>query len=305
MPGELLFAGTGRCSDIACRIMKTETWTTLKILNWTREYLSAKGIENARLEAEWMLCAVTGLDRVGLYLNFERPLDETELAAYRGMVTRRGRREPLQHILGTQEFYGLDFEVSPDVLIPRHDTETLVTTALESVPAARSVLDIGTGSGCIAIAVAKQLPAAMVLATDISEAALVVARRNAELNGTNIELLHGSLLEPVGDRCFDLILSNPPYIPSADIASLEPEVRHGDPLRALDGGIDGLDIYRLLVPAAVAHLNPGGWLLVEVGVGQAADVARLFREVPGYGEPIVVADPGGIERVVGAERIGN
>src|SRR5450631_1550372 len=117
-----------------------EIWTTLKILNWTKDYLTGKGIANARLEAEWILCAATGLDRVGLYLNFDKPLNETELAAYRDMVSRRGRREPLQHILGTQEFCGLEFEVSPDVLIPRHDTEALVALALEQVPEARTVL---------------------------------------------------------------------------------------------------------------------------------------------------------------------
>src|SRR5512135_1578192 len=119
---------------------QTEIWTTLKVLGWTREFLASRGVENARLEAEWMLCAVTGMDRVGLYLNFEKPLDDHELAAYRAMVARRAKREPLQHILGTQEFCGLEFEVNPDVLIPRHDTETLVSEALSRQPAARQVL---------------------------------------------------------------------------------------------------------------------------------------------------------------------
>jgi len=277
-----------------------ETWTTLKILDWTKAYLAGKGIANARREAEWLLCAATGLDRVGLYLNFEKPLNETELAKYREMVARRGRREPLQHILGNQEFCGLEFEVSPDVLIPRHDTETLVNEALARMPGARSVLDIGTGSGCIAIALAKQLPQATVTAIDVSEKALEVARRNAERNGAAIEFLQGSLLEPVSGRCFDLIVSNPPYIPTTDIDVLDPEVRDFDPRGALDGGADGLDIYRLLIPAALACLNPSGWLLVEVGVGQAVAVGQLFRECGGYGEPVTACDPGGIERVVGA-----
>src|SRR6185369_857605 len=162
---------------------QTETWTTLKVLDWTKEFLASRGIENARLEAEWLLCAATGLDRVGLYLNFERPLDVEELAAYRSMFARRGMREPLQHILGTQEFCGLEFEVSPDVLIPRHDTETLVEAALASMPRPGSVLDVGTGSGCIAVALAKNLPEAAVAAIDISAAALEVARRNADRNG--------------------------------------------------------------------------------------------------------------------------
>lgn len=279
---------------------KTEIWTTLKILDWTKEFLVSRGVENARLEAEWLLCAATGLDRVGLYLHFEKPLDAEELAAFRVMVARRGRREPLQHILGTQEFCGLEFEVSPDVLIPRHDTETLVNEALTRMPVAQSVLDIGTGSGCIAIALACRLPGASVTAVDISEAALVVARRNAERNGVAIEFLHGSLLEPLAGRHFDLIISNPPYIPSCDIETLEPEVREFDPRSALDGGADGLDVYRAMIPGAAALFNSGGWLLVEVGVGQAADVAQMFRATGIYGEPITTCDGAGIERVVGA-----
>jgi release factor glutamine methyltransferase len=279
-----------------------ETWTTLKILNWTKDYLTGKGIANARLEAEWMLCAATGLDRVGLYLNYDKPLIDSELAAYREMVSRRGRREPLQHILGTQEFCGLEFEVSPDVLIPRHDTEALVAEALAQMPEALSILDIGTGSGCIAIALAKHLSKAAVTGIDISPAALEVARRNAQRNGVAVEFLQGSLFEPVAGRSFDLIVSNPPYIPTRDIDGLEPEVRAGDPPSALDGGADGLDFYRALIPGASCHLHPGGWLLLEVGIGQARDVAALFRSVASYDEVITTHDPGGIERVVGSRR---
>ncbi|KAB0671110.1 peptide chain release factor N(5)-glutamine methyltransferase [Oryzomonas sagensis] len=279
-----------------------EQWTTIKVLAWTKDYLGTKGIENARLEAEWLLCAATGLDRVGLYLHFDKPLNDGELAAFRAMVARRARREPLQHILGTQEFCGLEFEVSPDVLIPRHDTETLVTEALIRRPEARSVLDIGTGSGCIAVALAHSLPQAAVTAIDIAPAALAVARRNAERNGATVEFLSGSLLEPVAGRSFDLIVSNPPYIPSTDIDRLEPEVRDFDPRGALDGGADGLDLYRILIPAAPAHLNPSGWLLVEVGIGQAPAVAELFKKTQEYDHPMTARDPGGIERVVGAQR---
>ena len=282
----------------------TEIWTTLKVLDWTKEFLTAKGVENARLEAEWLLCAATGMDRVGLYLNFEKPLNDQELAVYRAMVARRGKREPLQHILGTQEFCGLEFEVTPDVLVPRHDTATLVNEALARMPAVCSVLDIGTGSGCIAVALACKLPGAAVTAVDISAAALEVARRNAKRHGAAIEFLPGSLFQPVAGRYFDLIVSNPPYIPSSEIDGLEPEVRDYDPRGALDGGADGLDIYRNLIPAAGEFLNPHGWLLVEVGAGQAQDVALLFRNAGGFGEPIVVTDYGSIERVVGAQRKG-
>jgi release factor glutamine methyltransferase len=278
-----------------------ETWTTLKLLAWTKDYLLSKGVDNARLEAEWLLCAATGLDRVGLYLQFDKPLNGRELAAYRAMVARRARREPLQHILGSQEFCGLEYEVTPDVLIPRYDTELLVSEALKRLPDARSVLDIGTGSGCIAVSLQKHLPRAAVTATDISEAALAVARRNAAQHCTTIEFLLGSLFTPVAGRTFDLIVSNPPYIPTADIETLDLEVRDYDPRTALDGGADGLDVYRSLVPASVEYLNQGGWLMVEVGIGQANDVVQMFRQTGRYGEPIVAVDPGGIERVAGAQ----
>lgn len=278
-----------------------EIWTTLKLLAWTKDFLSSKGVVNARLESEWLLCAATGLDRVGLYLQYDKPLNEVELAAYRSLVTRRSKREPLQHILGTQEFCGLDYEVSADVLIPRYDTELLISEAVARTPDAQSVLDVGTGSGCVAVSLHKRLVKAVVTATDISEAALTVARRNADRVGVTIEFLHGSLLEPVACRRFDLIVSNPPYIPTADIYTLDLEVRDYDPVIALDGGIDGLDIYRALIPAAVEYLNPRGWLLVEIGIGQAKDVDSMFKNAGKYSEPIIALDPGGIQRVVGAQ----
>lgn len=282
--------------------MTEKHWTTLKVLAWTKDYLLARGISNARLEAEWLLCAATGLDRVGLYLQYDKPLNDRELADYRAMVARRGRREPLQHILGSQDFCGLEYEVSGDVLIPRYDTEVLITEAIKRHPDAKTVLDIGTGSGCIAVSLQKQLAGAKVTATDISSAALAVAQRNAEKHGAAIEFLHGSLFTPVTGRRFDLIASNPPYIPTADIASLEQEVREFDPRTALDGGCDGLEIYRDLIPGAVEHLNRNGWLLVEIGIGQAQDVGQLFRKTEGFDEPFIAVDPGGIERVVGAQR---
>ena len=278
-----------------------EVWTTLKVLTWTKEFLLSKGIVNARLEAEWLLCAVTGLDRVGLYLQYDKPLNESELAEYKSKVARRAKREPLQHILGSQEFCGLDYEVTADVLVPRHDTEVLVSEAFIRHPGAVTILDIGTGSGCIAISLQKLFTNAAVTATDISEVALIVARRNAVRHGAAIEFLLGSLFAPVTGRCFDLIVSNPPYIPSADIETLDREVRDFDPRTALDGGKDGLDIYRELIPAAVTYLKPGGWLLVEIGARQAEDVAQLYRNAGCFSEPHVSCDPAGIDRVVGAE----
>lgn len=281
---------------------KVEIWTTLKVLNWTKEFLASKGVLNARLESEWLLCAATGLDRVGLYLNFERPLIDSELSVFRAMVARRARREPLQHILGTQEFCGLEFEVTPDVLIPRLDTEVLVSEAIARKPAARSVLDIGTGSGCVAVALALQLAQTNVTATDISAAALAVAARNAERHAVSVEFLCGSLFAPLVGRRFDLIVSNPPYIPENDIAALEPEVRDFDPHGALNGGPDGMNFFRTLIPEAKDYLNPGGFLLFEIGIGQADDVTQLFLTAGGYAQPFTALDPGGIQRVVGARR---
>lgn len=276
-----------------------EKWDVLKILNWTKGYLADKGVENPRLEAEWLLCEALSLDRVGLYLNFDKPLSDSELAAYRSMVARRAKREPLQYILGSQEFMGLEFQVSPAVLIPRHDTEVLVTEALKRGSECRSILDIGTGSGCVAIALAKALPGAGICSVDISGAALAVARDNAQRNKVAVELVQGSLLEPFAGRRFDMIVSNPPYIPVADLDTLQQEVRGFEPLSALDGGADGLDFYRRITSDAPKHLNPGGWLLFEVGAGQAPQVLELLS-AGGFGsESFVALDAAGIERVAG------
>ena len=279
---------------------KTETWTTLKVLTWTKEYLAAKGVDNARLEAEWLLCEALALDRVGLYLNFDKPLSDAELTTFRQMVARRAKREPLQHILGTQEFMGLEFKVSPAVLIPRHDTETLLQEALRIAPKAASALDIGTGSGCVAIALAKNLPDAAIMSVDISAAALELAAQNAALNGVQVDFRLGSIFEPVQGERFDLIVSNPPYIPTEDLAGLEPEVRDFEPRTALDGGTDGLDFYRQIISQSPEHLAAKGWLLVEIGIGQGIQVKELFASA-GFSAIFTANDPGGIERVVGGQ----
>ena len=279
-----------------------ETWTVLKVLTWTKGYLTEKGAENARLEAEWMLCAALGLDRVGLYVNFDKPLTDSELAAYRAMVARRAKREPLQYILGSQEFMGLEFVVTPAVLIPRHDTETLVEEAVRRCQGGGRALDIGVGSGCIAIALAKNLPGTEIFGVEQSPAALELAEKNAERNGVAVKLVAGSLFEPFIGHKFDLIVSNPPYIPTDDLKTLQPEVRDYEPIQALDGGADGLDFYRLIVSAASDHLNPGGWLLFEIGIGQAEAVLGLLNKA-GFGELFTAKDPNGIERVVGGRLV--
>ncbi len=273
-------------------------WTPIKILAWTTGYLAEKGVENARREAEWLLCEVTGLDRVGLYLNFDRPLQEKELAAYCLLVTRRGKREPLQYILKNQEFDGLNLEVSPAVLIPRHDTETLIEEAFKRAVPTGSILDIGTGSGCIAIALAKRLPDASVTAVDISAEALMVASRNAAEHSVDIEFLSGSFFQPVNGRRFNMIVSNPPYIRTADLPGLQPEVRDYEPQMALDGGLDGLDSYRYMITEAPGYLMPGGTILFEVGFDQADSVTSMLAE-NGFDTIAPVPDGAGILRVTG------
>lgn len=275
----------------------------MKVLDWTRGYLAEKGVENARLETEWMLCAALGLDRVGLYVNFDKPLTSDELVPFREMVARRAKREPLQYILGTQEFMGLEINVSPAVLIPRHDTETLVEEAVRVCSKAKRILDIGVGSGCVAVAIAKALSQAEVFGVDTSDEVLEIAGKNADNNSVTVKFSKGSLFESVGDLTFDLIVSNPPYIPSGDIAGLQPEVRDFEPKEALDGGADGLDFYRSIIPSAHRHLDPCGWLLFEVGINQSSQVLELFEKEESYDNLFTAKDAGGVERVVGGRLV--
>lgn len=272
-------------------------WTIREVLSWTKEHLASRGVENARLETEWILSHALGTDRVGLYVAFDKPLTDPELGLIREMVRRRARREPLQYILGTQEFAGLEFVVTPHVLIPRHDTETLLKEALSRLCGTERVLDVGTGSGCLAVSLARHFPSLSVTAVDISADALAVARENARRNGVFVRFLQGDLFAPCRGETFHMVVSNPPYIPSNEIESLQPEVRDHEPRSALDGGSDGLELYRRLVPEAVRHLSPGGWLLVETGIGEGPAVRELFASA-GFCDMVTAVDPSGIERVV-------
>jgi release factor glutamine methyltransferase len=276
----------------------TESWTVLKILRWTADYFRGKGIESARLDAELLLSATLAMDRVTLYVNFERPLNADELSRYREKVQRRASREPIQYILAETEFWSLPFHVDPAVLIPRADTEVLVEEALKRMHGCCKVLDIGTGSGAIAIALAHEKPESRVTAIDCSVAALDVARGNARRNGVEnrVSCLAGDLKSlPQGP--FDMIVSNPPYIPSQDWEKLMPEVRDHEPRLALDGGDDGLEAYRRIAVQAAQLLSADGWLLVEVGIGQAKVVTALFRAA-GLIDVLQRADYAGIPRVV-------
>ena len=279
-----------------------ESWTVLKLLRWTADYFAGRGIDSPRLDAELLLADALGLDRVGLYLNFERPLLAGELANFREKVKRRADREPLAYILGHTEFWSLPLTVTPDVLIPRPDTELLVEQALALGGEGPRALDVGTGSGALAIALAHERPQWTITAIDISPAALAVAMENARGNGVaeRITFVATDLAKlPAGP--FDLIVANPPYIPHGELATLMPEVRDYEPHLALDGGKDGFDAYRALARQAGGVLAPGGWLLVEVGHDQAAAVQELFNEA-GLREIFAARDLAGIERVVGGRR---
>jgi release factor glutamine methyltransferase len=249
------------------------------------ERLRAAGVELPRLDAELLMAWAAGVERAHLIAR-EVEMSRDAVARFESALARRERREPIAYITGIREFHSLDFEVSPAVLIPRPETETLVDAAVRFLgerPGAR-VLDIGTGSGAIAISIAYECPRVRTIATDISADALEIARRNANRHGVadRIEFRRADLFEPQGGGAplgsFDLIVSNPPYIEDAAIASLQPEVRDYEPRAALEGGADGLGYYRRIAADARGHLAPGGALMVEVGAGQAEAVRTMFAD---------------------------
>ena len=282
-----------------------QRWTVLELLRWTTDHFASKGIDTARLDAEILLAHALGTSRMQLYVDFEKPVLPEERAAYRELVQRRGtERIPVSLLLGEKEFWSLRFRVTPDVLTPRPDTETLVQGALDRIPdrdAAWRVCDIGTGSGAIALAIASERPNAHVVATDISEAALKVAASNAEelQLSERVRFAQGNLLGPLdGEEPFDLVVSNPPYLARAEAEGLPPELRH-EPDAALFAGEDGLEVLRPLVAGARGVLKPGGHLLVELDPRQAEAVAAQCREA-GFGEIVALRDLAGDQRVIAA-----
>ncbi len=267
------------------------TWTILELINWSKGYLADKGFENARLETELLLGHVLALPRIELYLQYERQLGDGELAGYKALLKRRLTGEPVQYVTGTAGFMLADFEVTPAVLIPRPETEALVEVAarmiseqLGEAKAAQDdvvLADIGTGSGVIAVTLAQKFPTARVIATDVSPDALAVARRNAEKVGVSerISFVEGTGLAPVfemgaGGSIAGLV-SNPPYIPTGDMAGLSTEVRGFEPRLALDGGADGLDCLRSIIEDVPKVLADGGIVALEFGDGQAEAVREL------------------------------
>lgn len=281
--------------------------TLLDYLKKTVAFFEGKGIDGARLDAELLLADVLGMTRTQLFVNFDRPLVEDEVNRFRELVRRRAAREPVAYILGRREFWSMDFTVDRRVLVPRPETELLVEVAVDALrarlgddpSATLRVADVGTGSGAIAVAIAKEVPAASVLATDRSEAALEIAPANAERLGVGdrIEFLAGDGCAPLAARApFDAIVSNPPYIRSGEMRSLPPEVRDWEPRWALESGADGMDVTGPLVDAAFDLLAPGALLAVEVGT-QAALVRERFAK-RGYEGVATRRDLAGLERVV-------
>lgn len=279
--------------------------TALAYLELAAKFFAARNVASPRLDAELLLAEVLATDRVGVYLRFDRPLGRVEVDAYRALVKRRGEGEPVAHLLGRREFWSRTFVVTPDVLVPRPETELVVERALTLIDADGGrerplrVLDLGTGSGVLAVTLATELPKAQVTGIDVSPAALAVARRNAETLGVadRVHFLESDWTSALGpDERFDVVVSNPPYVPSGELPELPAEVRR-DPALALDGGADGLAAYRRIADAAVRILVPGGVLLCEVGAGQAADVGSIFAAA-GLGAIARFADLAGIDRVV-------
>ena len=294
-----------------------ETWTTLRVLDWTSQRFADAGMAAARLEAQVLLAHVLACNRVQLYTGFDKPLGADELARFRGLIRRRLAGEPLAYLVGEQEFWSLPFTVVLEdpaggaavrVLVPRHDTETLIEVVLDELAgrrdAALRIADIGTGSGAIAITLARELPASRLIAVDLDEGALAVARHNVARHQLRdrVEVRAGDLLAPLaGEAPFDVLVANLPYIADADLAGLPPEVR-AEPRRALAGGGDGLDLLRRLVSGAPDVLVAGGLIALEHGFDQAAAVTAILAGGGGFAPARTRNDLGGQPRVTFARR---
>lgn len=284
-----------------------DVWTVQRILQWTTSFLQQKNVESPRLESELLLAHARGCQRIRLYTDFESPLTDDERNKMREFVRRRANREPLAYITGKREFYGRDFHVGTGVLVPRPDTETLVDVCLDYLPKDRplSVCEVGFGSGCISITLAKQRPQLKLVASDISADAMQFAEQNVELHdvGQQVQLVAGNAFEPIAELnagLFDGIVSNPPYIRDDEMAELAPEVIKYEPSLALVSGEDGLDLIRQLIQQAPTHLKPGGWMALELDPAQSDEVAALFTK-NGFQKPCIHNDLGGQDRVVAAK----
>jgi release factor glutamine methyltransferase len=291
-----------------------EPWTIGRLLQWTIEYLGKHGAENPRLDAEVLLAAARGCRRIDLYTAYGEEASEAVRTSFREMVRQRANGKPVAYLVGHKEFYSLEFEVTPDVLIPRPETELLVVALLDEVKrrtasgaadAALDIVDVGTGSGILAICAAKFVPAAKVTSIDISAAALGVARRNAEKHGVagRIAFVESNLFAALpADAQFEFILSNPPYVSTAEMAELTPDVKDHEPHIALTAGERGTDVIAPLIEQSTVRLCPGGLLLIEISPMIAAIVEQLVRDQPSLELGKTIRDPAGHARVVQARQ---
>jgi release factor glutamine methyltransferase len=290
------------------RMTEAAAWTVGRLLNWTTDFLREKGADSPRLDAEVLLAHARGCPRIELYTSFEEEAAEPLREAFRDLVRRRAAGTPVAYLVGHREFFSLAFKVTPDVLIPRPESEQLVVRALDlakALPTGARLADVGTGSGILAVCCAKHLPQCQVTAIDISPAALAVARGNAAQHGVaeRITFVEGDLLaQQPQTPTYDLILSNPPYVAAEDMAGLDVEVRDHEPHLALDGGVQGTEIIARLIPQAADRLRPGGWLLMEVGPDNAGLVEQLVAQHLEL-EP-TLADLAGHPRVVQGRKPG-
>lgn len=286
----------------------SELWTIRRLIAWASEYLEGYGVESPRLSAELLLAKTLDMERIQLYLRFDQPLQAEELAGFKQLLLRRRAHEPVAYILGSREFYGLDFLVGPGVLVPRPETEHLVEeglNAIQGVEAPRA-LDLCTGSGCVALALAHERPEAQVVGVDVSPQALAFARRNAdrlELS-RRAQWLSGELYDPVAAAggFFHLITANPPYVREDQWADLPPEVRDYEPRGALVAGADGLDLVRQIIAGSRAFLAPFGWLLIELGQGQAEAALKLAGRAGIFERVETARDLASIPRVLVCQR---
>ncbi len=288
--------------------MSEKRWTVLELLKWTTDYFKAKGIDTARLDAEILLGFALGIDRLRLYLDFDKPITTEERTRFRELVKRRAdERVPVAYLTGVREFWSLPLAVTPDVLVPRPETETLVEAVLAELPdveAELTAFDLGTGSGAIALALAKERPKLRVVAGDLSAAALAVAQRNAEALGLadRVRFVQGDGFAPVLGQRFDVIVSNPPYLAEAEAGQLEPELAH-EPRGALFAGADGAALLRRIVHEAQLCLRPGGLIALELAPAQADELTQCLAE-RGFDGPRSHRDLGGRPRVVTARSRG-
>ncbi len=287
--------------------MADDVWTVGRLLTWTTDWLGTKGADSPRLDAEVLLAHVRGCPRIALYTAFDTPVADAERARFRELVKRRGEGEPVAYLVGSREFFSLALTVTPDVLIPRPETEGLVVRALDLLKdtAAPRVIDVGTGSGAIAVTLAKHLPRATVVATDISAPAITVARANAERHGVadRVAFVEADLLDdPQAAGPWDVIVSNPPYVRDDEYPALPRDVRDHEPKGALVAGPTGVEIVARLAGQATERLAPGGWLLVEIGPSTAAAAEASLAAHDALEPGPTLKDMAGLPRIVQARR---